>query len=283
MKNRLEAIKLKKSGEGAYQELLLRRGIGSGNSASLGKSIQTYYAQSGLEISAVRRVMYLVALFILGYVLTVAFVTSDAILSLVGAFIFTLLVAVAIVVRARSSRIKKFTQQLAPAIDIIVRSLNAGHPLNSAIALVAREMPDPIGSEFGILSDQMTFGSDLDEAMLLMIKRVGAPELELLATTVSVQRGTGGNLSEILENLAQMIRGRLMIKAKIRAISAEGRFTMWFMLAFPFFLFAMIRFLKPTYFDPVWESGYAGLWITTCLIIMAIGGLIIRKIVNFDF
>lgn len=185
--------------------------------------------------------------------------------------------------RLSTQRIKKFTTQLAPAIDIIVRSLNAGHPLVAAIALVSREMPDPLGSEFGILSDQMTFGSELDQAMLNMIDRVGAPELDLLAVTVSVQRGTGGNLSEILENLAAMIRDRLMIKAKIRAISAEGRATGWIMVAFPFLLFFMINALAPTYFDPVWESGYGTHFVVGCLFMIFLGLLVIRRIVNFDF
>ncbi|MEN8872525.1 MAG: type II secretion system F family protein, partial [Pacificibacter sp.] len=170
-----------------------------------------------------------------------------------------------------------------PAIDIVVRSLQAGHPLTSAIKLCAREMPDPIGSEFGILSDQLTFGSELDAGMLNMIDRVGVGELNLLAVTVSVQKGTGGNLSEILENLAQMIRDRLMIRAKIKAISAEGRITAWIMMLFPVFLFYMILFLVPTYYDQLWETGYGAYVVWGCLIMIFFGMMIIRKLINFDF
>lgn len=144
-------------------------------------------------------------------------------------------------------------------------------------------MPDPIGSEFGILSDQLTFGSELDAGMLNMIDRVGVAELNLLAVTVSVQKGTGGNLSEILENLAQMIRDRLMIKAKIKAISAEGRITAWIMMLFPVFLYYMILFLVPTYYDKLWETGYGAYVVWGCLIMIFFGMMIIRKLINFDF
>ena len=183
----------------------------------------------------------------------------------------------------RNRRIKTFTEQLPAAIDVITRSLKAGHPVVAAIALVAREMPDPIGSEFGILNDQMTFGSDLEQAMMNMYNRVGAPELNLLTVTVSVQRGTGGSLSEILENLSQMIRDRLMIRSKIKAISAEGRITAWIMLIFPFGLYYMILFLVPTYFDLVWESGYGPYFVVGCLSMIFMGMMIIRRLINFDF
>ncbi|MDU8928270.1 type II secretion system F family protein [Alisedimentitalea sp. MJ-SS2] len=284
VKNRLEALKLDHGAEAAYTNLLLRRGINRGaDDADFIAKLRRYYSQSGLELPVTRRVIILTLLWIVGYVVGVAVLKLVPFLAMPFAFVFMVTLASLAVYRLRARRIAKFTSQLAPGIDIIVRSLNAGHPLNAAISLLAREMSDPIGSEFGILSDQMTFGSDLDQAMLNMIDRVGAPELNLLAITVSVQRGTGGNLSEILENLAQMIRDRMMIKAKIRAISAEGRFTAWVMMLFPFVLFTMIRTLVPTYFDEVWESGYGEIIVTGCLMFMLFGFLIVRKLVNFDF
>jgi tight adherence protein B len=187
------------------------------------------------------------------------------------------------VLRKRAKRISKFVQQLPVAIEIIVRSLNAGHPLTSAISLVGREMADPIGSEFGILSDQLTFGSELDMAMLNMVDRVGADELNLVAVTVSVQRGTGGNLAEILENLAKMIRDRGLLRAKIRAISAEGRITAMIMSVFPLGLYLMISTLVPTYFDPVWESGYGTTVVLTIIGVMSVGIFIMFRMVRFDF
>ncbi|MBR9650357.1 type II secretion system F family protein [Thalassovita aquimarina] len=284
VQNRLEALKLKVGGDVAYSQLLMRRGVrGDGSRQDLATMLWNFYAQSGLETSVSRRIIYAVVLFLIGFALTDIFLTNSLFAKIAIGVLLTLLVAFVVVYVARARRIRKFTAQLAPALDIIVRSLSAGHPLTAAIGLVAREMPDPIGSEFGILADQITFGSELEDAMLNMIVRVGSPELNLLAVTVSVQRGTGGNLSEILENLAQMLRDRLMLRAKIRAISAEGRFTAWFMMLFPFGLFAMIRSMVPTYFDPLWESGYGTMVFSICIIFMIFGFFIVRRLVNFDF
>lgn len=284
VRNRLEGLKLKAGDQVAYHELLTRRGIETRDGArTVGGWFTNLMVQSGLEIGLGRRLMYLALFFVIGFLIAAFFISPVFFVRIAFGIIFAPTLALFLVYQARARRIKKFTAQLAPAIDIIVRSLNAGHPLTSAIKLVSREMPDPVGSEFGVLSDQMTFGSELEQAMLLMIDRVGAPELNLLAVTVSVQRGTGGNLSEILENLAGMIRDRLMIRAKIRAISAEGRATAMIMLVFPFLLFFMIRFLVPTYFDLVWESGYGTIIVVVCLTLIFCGMLIIRRLINFDF
>ncbi|OUS36480.1 hypothetical protein A9Q94_09080 [Rhodobacterales bacterium 56_14_T64] len=282
--NRLQALKQSSGAEQAYTELLNLRGVRERDGLQdIGNRINKYIAQSGLEISMFRRVLFLLGLYVAGVLFAVAVLNLSGVARYVFAFAFASVGVVLILRFVRNRRIKQFTSQLPPAIDIIVRSLKAGHPVVAAIALVAREMPDPIGSEFGILNDQMTFGSDLEQAMLNMYNRVGAPELNLLTVTVSVQRGTGGNLSEILENLGQMIRDRMMIRAKIKAISAEGRITAWIMLLFPFGLYYMILFMVPTYFDLLWDSGYGSYFVIGCLSMIFLGMLVIRKLINFDF
>lgn len=280
--------RLARLGEGGdqnatYQKLLQERGIGEGilNAGVFGW-IARMYRQSGLEMPMRNRVLYVLVI-TLATMLAARFVISSGMLQIVAGLIFGPLLSLALVLRIRSRRLKKFVLQLPLAIDIIVRSLNAGHPLLSAISLVGREMPDPIGSEFGLLSDQLTFGLELDRAMLNMVDRVGADELNLLAITVSVQRGTGGNLSEILENLSGMIRDRTMLKQKIRAISAEGRITARVMAVFPFILYLIISTLAPQYFDPVWESGYGNVMIFGVLAFLAVGLVILNRIVRFDF
>ncbi|AWB49506.1 pilus assembly protein TadB [Gemmobacter aquarius] len=240
------------------------------------------YRQSGLRLSVQRRMLYAVG-FVLAGIVAADFLFPTTL----GQVLFGPPIGLALmllsVIRIRSRRIRKFVEQLPLAIEIIVRSLNAGHPLTTAIALVGREMADPIGSEFGLLSDQLTFGSELDDAMLNMVDRVGAEELSLLAVTVSVQRGTGGNLAEILENLSNMIRDRGTIRGKIKAISAEGRITSVIMAIFPFALYTLISLLVPTYFDPVWESGYGTQIVVALLVIMSIGMFILNRLVRFDF
>lgn len=283
-RNRLETLRDTEGADTAYKELLTRRGFGGRRrEQSIASWINTMIGQSALEISTSRRVLYAILLWIAGFVIGTLFVSNNPYVLVGFSFVFLVVAAFMIIYVVRQRRMTAFTRQLPQAIDIVVRSLQAGHPLTSAIKLCAREMPDPIGSEFGILSDQLTFGSELDAGMLNMIDRVGVGELNLLAVTVSVQKGTGGNLSEILENLAQMIRDRLMIKAKIKAISAEGRITAWIMMLFPVFLFYMILFLVPTYYDKLWETGYGAYVVWGCLIMIFFGMMIIRKLINFDF
>ncbi|MFD1196053.1 type II secretion system F family protein [Seohaeicola saemankumensis] len=265
----------------AYKGLLSDRGVDRVGFFSFGW-LSRIYRQSGLLLSVPRRVFYAMVI-MLGAWLVAAWLTPDTTFRVLLTLAIGPGAIIALVMRARTRRIAKFVEQLPDALDIIVRSMNSGHPLTSAIALVGREMPDPIGSEFGILSDQLTFGSELDDAMLRMVDRVGADELNLLTVTVTVQRSTGGNLSEILENLSGMIRDRSMLRNKIRAISAEGRITSIIMAAFPFLLYLMISTLVPSYFDPVWDSGYGTVVVVTILVLMSIGMLILNKLVRFDF
>jgi tight adherence protein B len=178
---------------------------------------------------------------------------------------------------------RKFEQKLPEALDVANRSLAAGHPLPAAISLVAREMPDPIGTEFGLLSDELTYGVTLDDALVNLADRVGVEDLNLLAISLSVQAGTGGNLVEILQNLSKTLRDRTLLRAKVRAISSEGRITAIFMSMYPFLLYVMIKILSPTYFDPVWESGHGATVVSVLLAVMAIGNIILYKMVNFEY
>lgn len=281
---RLRALQKTDDQAAAFEDLMRRRGLLVGKERTFALSfLENLYTQSGLRLTPARRIFYFICLFLGGWVLAYVFLATNIVVELILALVFAVVVSVSILLYLRGKRINKFVTQLPSALDIIIRSLHAGHPLNSAISLVAKEMPDPIGSEFGTLSDQLTFGGDLETSMLDMHDRVGAAELKLLAVTVTVQRGTGGNLAEILENLAGMIRARIMLKAKIRAISAEGRITALVMSAFPFFLFWMIRALVPTYFDPLWDSGYGTQVVVGCLVMMSIGIFVLYRLVNFDF
>ena len=277
---RLERLKTGADQLSAYQSLLSDRGVGRGGLLSM-EWFSQLYRQSGLMLTTPRRLTYALVI-MLGAWLLASWLATEALARIGLTLIIGPGVMLGLVMRTRARRIAKFVAQLPDALDIIVRSMNSGHPLTTAIALVGREMPDPIGSEFGILSDQLTFGSELDDAMLRMVDRVGADELNLVAVTVSVQRSTGGNLSEILENLSGMIRDRSMLR-KIRAISAEGRITAMIMAAFPFLLYLMISTLVPTYFDPVWDSGYGTVVVVSILVVMGFGLLILYKLVKFDF
>jgi len=181
----------------------------------------------------------------------------------------------------RNGKMNRFGRQLPEAIDLITRSLKAGHPVPVAISMVAREMPDPIGSEFGMVADEVTYGSDLVTALSNLYDRVGHPDLPLLVSSVSIQSTTGGSLREILEGLSRVIRDRLKMKAKIKAISAEGRMSAIFLSAMPIILFIVLLLLIPDYYGGIWQFdetyvGFAGLgfWLVS-------GNLMIMKMVSF--
>lgn len=280
---RLQLLKASGSKLDTYDNLMQMRGLSKGDTRVLSSEwFNNIYLQSGLKASFMSRALFVVFSGVVGFIVGRLFVSNTYILAAVVAIsIVTLPILFVLFVRSR--RTKKFVGQLSNSIDVMIRSLGAGHPLPAAINLVANEMQDPIGTEFGILSDELTYGIELDDAMLNMVQRVGVEETKLLAVSISVQRGTGGNLIEILQNLSTMIRDRLMMRAKIKAISAEGRITAVIMAMFPFFLFLMIRTLVPTYFDPLWESGYGNTVITVCGFFMVFGIFILYRLVKFDF
>ena len=279
LNHRLSLIEQNADRNVVYRNLLKERGINAEAQQSVSNYLSRLYIQSGLRLSTTRIVSYMLGVAAASY-LAMFFAGFNGLTGLIVSLLVTISAAF---YRAQGNRVKKFTAQLPDAIDIIVRSLSAGHPLPISISLVARETRDPIGSEFGILSDELTYGIDIDVGVRNMASRVGAEELNLLAISLSVQKGSGGNLTEILSNLADMIRKRVMMKSKIKAISAEGRMTAWFMLGFPFFLYAIIRLMNAEYFVPLWESGYGTHFLIFSGTLLGIGMLVIRKIINFDY
>jgi tight adherence protein B len=181
----------------------------------------------------------------------------------------------------RSRRQKKFSAQFPDGIDIIVRSLRAGHPVPIAISMVSKEMTDPIGTEFGIVSDELTYGSDLEMAMRNLYYRIGTDDLPLFVTAVAIQRSTGGNLGEILENLSSVIRQRFKMRRKIRALAAEGRASALILSSLPIGMFAVIQFLVPNFYASVWNEDLTKICLTLAGCWMGVGNFIMYRMVNF--
>lgn len=281
--SRLRMLKVSGNKLDTYDDLMRMRGLAKGDAKKLsGRWFSEIYTQSGLTSNATQRFLFILGSAAGSFLVWRLFSSNFYVIGALTV-ISTLALPVLFVLWVRARRMKKLLMQLPSSIDVMIRSLSAGHPLPTAINMVASEMLDPIGTEFGILGDELTYGIELDDAFLNLVQRVGLDETKMLAVSISVQRGTGGNLIEILENLAVMMRVRIMMKAKIRAISAEGRMTAVIMALFPFFLFFIIRLLFPTYFDPLWDSGYGGIVVTVCGVFMALGIFILNRLVRFDF
>jgi tight adherence protein B len=183
----------------------------------------------------------------------------------------------------RNRRISAFADQLPDAIDIIVRGVRVGLSFVAAVNLIAREMPDPVGTEFGMLADEIGFGLDIRSALDNLYKRVGQPDLLFLKVSVSIQSQTGGNLGEILSRLSRLMRSRATMRLKIKAMSAEGRASALTLSAFPFVLFLIVNLISPTYYGAIRSSPIVEPAIYFGLCMLAVGNLIMYRIVNFKY
>ncbi|MGZ2411056.1 tight adherence protein B [Sphingomonas sp. F9_3S_D5_B_2] len=175
---------------------------------------------------------------------------------------------------------KKIQEQFPIALDVFVRGLRAGHPIAAALDLLTVEMPDPIGSQFGLAVDEVTYGAELRDSLQAMAERWDLEDMRMFVVSLSVQSETGGNLAEILENLSTVIRERQSMMMKVRALSSEGRMTGLMLTVLPVFTFTMLFVFNPRFFldvanDPWFVPGFA------CLFILyLIGFFSIRKMVD---
>jgi tight adherence protein B len=148
-------------------------------------------------------------------------------------------------------RMDLMEEQLPDAVELMVRSLRVGHPFSSAIAIVAKEVADPLGTEFGVIADEAAYGRDVSEALKEFAERMDSQDLRFLAVAVTIQQTSGGNLAEILHGLAQVIRARFKLFRRVRAITAEAKWSGMFLSAFPIGAVIMIQMIKPDYYDDV--------------------------------
>ena len=151
-------------------------------------------------------------------------------------------------------RMKLMDEQLPDAVELMVRSLRVGHPFSSAIGIVAKEVSDPLGTEFGIIADEAAYGRDVAESLKEFAERMDSQDLRFLAVAVTIQQTSGGNLAEILEGLSKVIRARFKLFRRVSAITAEAKWSGMFLSSFPLGALVMINILKPDYFDEVKDT-----------------------------
>jgi tight adherence protein B len=151
-------------------------------------------------------------------------------------------------------RISMIEEQLPDAVELMVRSLRVGHPFSSAVNIVAKEVPDPLGTEFGVIADESAYGREVSESLKALAERVDMQDLRFLAVAVTIQQQSGGNLAEILEGLSKVIRARFKLFRRVRAITAEAKWSGMFLSAFPIVALVGISLIKPDYYDEVKET-----------------------------
>ena len=153
-------------------------------------------------------------------------------------------------------RLGLFEEQLPDAVELMVRSLRVGHPFASAINIVANEVPDPLGTEFGLIADEAAYGGDISQSLKDLAERVDMQDVRFLAVAVTIQQQSGGNLAEILDGLSKVIRSRFKLFRRVRAITAEAKWSGWFLSIFPIVALVGINVLEPNYYDDVKETAY---------------------------
>jgi tight adherence protein B len=258
------------------------RGLGPLGGLRGPESFETTIMQSGLQLTPARLVSWAMGLTALCY-LPLVVLLGVGFLPLLPAIPAAAVTGYILVRWARARRIAKFSEQLPEALDIIVRSLRAGHPFRAAIGLVARELADPIGTEFGILLDEISFGLDQQVAIDHLRARVGQEDLAFMSIAVNIQTHTGGNLAEVLHSLARLLRNRSKLQLKVRALSSEGRLSGLFLSASPFILFLIISLVNPTYYGYLKGSPLVAPALIIGFFLLALGNFFIYRMVNFRF
>ena len=182
--------------------------------------------------------------------------------------------------RQATKRMSMLSEQLPEAVELMVRSLRVGHPFSSAVSIVAREVPDPLGTEMGMISDEAAYGRDMGETLKAMAERLDNQDLRFLAVAVTIQQTSGGNLAEILDGLAKVIRARFRLFRRVTAITAEAKWSGNLLSGFPFLALVGINLVKPDYFDEVMESS---LFIPACFVVaifLVLNIIVMRALVD---
>lgn len=185
--------------------------------------------------------------------------------------------------RARTKRMLKFEEHFPEAIDLIGRSLRAGHAFPTGLGMVAEEVVDPVGAEFKTVHDQQNFGIPMSDALKDLAQRVPVIDVRFFVTAVLTQREAGGNLAEVLDNLATVIRERFKVKRQVRVISAHGRMTGWILAGLPPALAVAFMFVVPTHIQTLINDPLGMQMMAGAVVLQILGTLIIRKIVQIEY
>jgi tight adherence protein B len=261
-------------------ELRKRRGLtSSGGRPVRLRWLSDLIVASGLPYDRSKWLMYLAAATVLGSIL-VGVLTRTPLGFAGGALLGGVVAPLGLLKVKAGQRATALGLQLPQALDIIVRSLEAGHPVPSAVNLVGRELPDPIGTEFGMAADEIAYGATLEQAIERMSERCQHPDVDLFAATVRLQEKTGGNLTGLLKLNAHTVRDRHKMRLKIKAASSEGRASAMILTSAPFIAVGFIMISSPHFYgdvidQPMVKYGLAavGFWIF-------LGNMIMRRMID---
>lgn len=245
-----------------------------------GNAVGAWIEQSGMQVSA--SAVLLVAVGSAGLIGLLAVLVTRASLALPFGAAVGFAVPFLVLKVKRSRRLRAFEEQFPEALDMIARALKAGHAFATGLKMAADELPDPVGKEFRKTFDEQNFGLPLKDSLDNLAKRIPLLDVRFFATAVLIQRETGGNLSEILENLGHVVRERFKILRQVRVYTAHGRFTGYVLLALPAFLGIALSFINPDHMNMLFRERMGQMMLLGALVMQVLGFLWIKHVIKIE-
>lgn len=291
---RLEMLASGMNQSEVYSTLVRQQFSGTGQGSLITRAYQKfaiYCRQAGIEASPQRLLGILAAAIACVWLFGALFLKTQSLGAFFSGALGALLASTVLcglvfwvwLSRAHQKRMKLMEEQMPLALDVINRALRAGHPVIAAVRLAGEESGDPIGSEFGLIVDETVYGSEFRDALMNFARRSGSPDAHFFAVSVAIQSETGGNLAEILEGLAAVIRSRATLSKRVRALSSEGKASAILLSALPVILVCFMMLTQPSYYTSKFAD--PAFWPSVAVVsAMYVGGLLmIRRIINFKY
>src|SRR5580658_4829838 len=235
--------------------------------------------RSGVKVDPQRWALIIGGL-VLGGGIGGLFFTHNAVIAIGGAVVAGIGGPLAYLAFQAGERSKNISLQLPGALEVMVRSLEAGHPIPTAINLVGRELPDPLGSEFGMAADEIAYGATLEQAVARIADRCRHPDVDLFSAAIRLQEKAGGNLTGLLKMLARTVRERHKMRLKIRAASSEGRMSAYILSAAPVVCFIFINVAQPKYYADVIGKPFIQMGLGVLAALLVSGNLVMRRMID---
>jgi tight adherence protein B len=242
------------------------------------RSLQRFVQQSGLSLTVGRLLLISLALALCGglagLLLELPWGLTAALMVLPASIPFV------VVATKRYQRLSKFEELFPDAMDLLARAVRAGHAFTTALELIATEMPEPLASEFRTTYDQQNLGLPLRDALYNLTVRVPSPDVRIFVTALQIQRESGGNLAEILDNLSYVVRERFKLYRQIRTLTAEGRISMYFLMGLPPLTALGLGIVNPDYLTELFVDPLGHKMLMAGVVMQTIGYFVIRKIIR---
>ncbi|MGH9355764.1 MAG: type II secretion system F family protein [Terriglobia bacterium] len=242
--------------------------------------LQDYIGQAGLAVKPAKLALLSANLGAIAYICTAA--ATHSILPAAASGLAAVLVPFAFVALKRRRRLRAFERNFTEAIDLVARVVRAGHALSTGLEMIPNETHEPVAGEFRVLFEEQKLGLPLNEALLRLARRAPLMDVQFFVTALSIQRESGGNLAEILDNLSRVIRERFKVYGEIRTHSAQGRLTAAMLIAMPPGILAMLTVTNPGYLQPLFAEPLGRLMLVAAVALQAVGGLLLWKIVSIE-